>query len=107
MDVLPEPEDLSRIRVRQTPVQEFIPFDVVPSEEEEKISQPAETTVDDASPVFPIRPRQATPAAAAPNNGRTTRKKPTPRRKNFEEDELPADYVYPRRYTKPSLDLLE
>jgi len=107
MDALPEPEDLSRIRVRQTPVQEFIPFDVVPSEEEEKISQPAETSADDTSAVFPIRPRQATPAASAPSKGRTARKKPTPRRKNFEEDELPADYVYPRRYTKPSLDLLE
>lgn len=30
-----------------------------------------------------------------------------PRRKTAEEEELPPDYVYPSRYTKPPLDLLE
>jgi len=32
---------------------------------------------------------------------------PMPRRKTTIEQELPADYVYPKRYTKPSLELFD
>ncbi|MFO7775379.1 MAG: DNA translocase FtsK 4TM domain-containing protein, partial [Candidatus Hydrogenedentota bacterium] len=32
---------------------------------------------------------------------------PMPRRKTPDQEELPPDYVYPKRYTKPALNLLE
>lgn len=82
-----EEDDLSRIRVRPEPVQQDIPFDVVPEPETDEASEE-------------VKPRPE-PVAKTP------RKKPMPRRKTVVEDELPPDYVYPKRYTRPSLDLLE
>ncbi len=49
-------------------------------------------------------PNGAAPAVASQGKGQSA---PMPRRKTPEQDELPADYVYPKRYTKPSLNLLE
>ncbi len=39
--------------------------------------------------------------------GFRSKKKPRPRRKNVDIEELPADYEYPKRYTKPPLDIFE
>lgn len=58
------------------------------------------------------------PAAASANpegrrNGssspapRASRGKPLPRRKTVAEQELPPDYVYPKRYTRPPIDLFD
>ena len=43
---------------------------------------------------------------AKPNLPARAKSAPLPRRKTM-EDELPEDYVYPKRYTKPSLDLFD
>ena len=35
------------------------------------------------------------------------RRRPRPRRKVSVDEELPPDYEYPKRYTKPSIQMLE
>jgi S-DNA-T family DNA segregation ATPase FtsK/SpoIIIE len=80
-------DDLSRINVRGKPliepVQETLLFD------------PAD------APLFgaPVNGGRKPNGAAKP--------KPVPRRKVQELDELPPDYVYPRHYRKPSIDMLD
>lgn len=88
-------DDLSRIRVRPEkvePVQEEMPFEPPPE------SVPAVVVAPAAAAVAPV----AAMATAGKRNG-----KPMPRRRTAVEDELPADYVYPRHYTKPPRDLLD
>ena len=49
-------------------------------------------------------PNGAVPTVAA---GAKQQSAPMPRRKTPEQEELPPNYVYPKRYTKPSFNLLE
>ncbi len=46
------------------------------------------------------------PSKSAPNLPTRAKAAPLPRRKTM-DDELPEDYVYPKRYTRPSLDLFD
>ncbi len=104
----------ARIRIRTAPppveiVQEEIPFHAV-SEPVETDTAPPETTR--ISLPAPEEVKRDEPAAMGTNGAATPVYKPRaarpmPRRKNAELDELPPDYVYPRHYKKPSLDLLE
>jgi DNA segregation ATPase FtsK/SpoIIIE-like protein len=64
----------------------------------------AEAAADEALP-WDLMPEPSAPAGTAEEPG--PRKKPMPRRKSLGEDALPADYEYPKRFTKPSLDLFE
>lgn len=89
----PDPEDLSRIKVR--PVEQELPFD------DASAKPAAETSAAKAQPEE---------ASAAPAPAKPEPKKDAPakklRRKTVDE-ELPPDYEYPRRYTKPALSMLE
>ena len=112
-----KPRELSRIRVvtqskAEEPVQDEIPFDAVPEEERHEASggtSPALTLPEPAEEEAPapdvmIIDGLAVKARSTP----IAPPKPTmPRRKASEIDELPPDYVYPRRYTKPTLDILD
>ncbi|MFP4172579.1 MAG: DNA translocase FtsK 4TM domain-containing protein [Candidatus Hydrogenedentota bacterium] len=49
-------------------------------------------------------PNGAAPVVAAQAKQQSA---PMPRRKTPDQEELPPDYVYPKRYTKPALNLLE
>jgi len=51
---------------------------------------------------------EAPPNGAAPVVATQAKQEsaPMPRRKTLDQEELPPDYVYPKRYTKPLLDLL-
>ena len=100
-----EPEtarrDLSRIRIRPDPTAES-PFDAVPDEPNETPvyaeDPPRPEKKPETDDTAPFRPPPAVSLAL---------KKARPRRKTMPEDELPPGYEYPRRYTKPPLDLLD
>ena len=81
--------------VSAKPVFEIIPdimFGPEPEDEEEPLAeQPDE---DEAAPTLRVAPAQPTTPVM-------------PQRKSAVLDELPPDYVYPRRYTAPSLNLLK
>ncbi len=104
----------ARIRIRTAPpaaaeiIQEEIPF--------QAISEPApeETRPEPAIMIaLPALPDIKEDPAPMGTNGtiasvyKSRASRPMPRRKNAELEELPADYVYPRHFKKPSLDLLE
>lgn len=103
---------------------EDLPFDAIPEPEqddaledvasffaEEPPSPPAQdarnvTEADlDLEAVAPIRELNIHTVDFSASTPRA--KAPRPRRKNDVMDELPEGYEYPKRYTKPSLDLLE
>lgn len=104
------PRAPARIRIRTAPppveiMQEEIPFQAISEPEPEAaprpavmISLPAPEAKDEPAPL-------GTNGAAAACKPRVAR--PMPRRKNAELEELPADYVYPRHFKRPSLELLE
>ncbi len=117
---LPKPE----------PVQDEMPFDEAPEEEplepQAEPMPPLELPFSIAAPPEPELPLGALPPGIVPRSvakeaapppqihiqpsaARRTApaKPPMPRRKNAEMDELPPDYVYPRRFRKPSLDMLD
>jgi len=129
-----EPHDPSRIRIithvtKAEPIQDEIAFDAVPEvEREPRFDAPRPMPF----PVIPSRPtlgQEPDPVAALAHAvGSATMSDPAaigslplqprvrtaapsrpilPRRKMADMDDLPPDYVYPRRYTKPSLDILD
>jgi DNA segregation ATPase FtsK/SpoIIIE-like protein len=120
--------DLSRIRIRpepagMDPVQGEMPFDAVPEIVEEPpvsgsrpfaepgVHRPGALAESAAVPVrgYPLLESLASGLSAgssAPPH-RSAAKPPLPRWKTAEFDELPPDYVYPRRYKKPPLDILD
>ena len=124
-------EDLSRIRIRHsvTLVEQELPFDSVPEDgreqqravldEELRTPQFEETPagefqwveseqgLDDTEAAQPAGLDDPFPAFTnKPASSSKKRKEPMLRRKGIME-ELPPDYVYPKRYTKPSLEMLE
>ncbi len=65
-----------------------------------------------AAPELPVFPagRKAAPAVSDVSSqeaARAVRPAPRPRRKTLTPDEVPDDYVYPKKYAKPPLDLFE
>ena len=74
-----------------------LPFDGADASDETPDDVPVQPEIEPA-------PAQLELTAAAYEGDR---QKPLPRRKTIVEEELPPDYVYPRRYTKPSLDIFE
>lgn len=96
-------DDLSRIRVRPSPEQ--LTFEapssvsnvVALSDAQARRDQAHATELRVAVPEEAVRP--------APATGRS--KAPMPRRRTAEIEELPADYVYPRHYSKPAITLLD
>ena len=111
--------DLSRIRVSPPDASPELPFDEVP----EVVAEAVEPVIEDPVPEFipedsfeedlpeieldePIltpSPLEAEPAPVLPKKP----KKSSLRRKTKVAEELPDDYVYPKRYKKPSFHLLE
>ena len=109
------PRDTSRIRIvtAPEPVQDEMPFDAVPDIEEDPPTREPEEMTLFAPPVPPREnppeppPYEMLALPSKPVPKAAPAKPPTPRRKTAEFDELPRDYVYPRRYSKPSLDILD
>ncbi len=120
----PEEAPLSEVgqKPEQEPEPEFeaeLPFDAIPEIAEETQTLPAmeeaepeavlewvdeealEETVVDEAPA--PEPKQAPVAPTQPS----TKPKRRVRRKADPMEELPADYVYPKRYAKPSLELFD
>lgn len=117
-------EDLSRIRVRPKPVvkTEALPFDEVP---------PVDSLDDPAHVIEKLRDQNdsdfiaatqgeiqwveeeeeeekpVAQAAASVLTPQSKEKKPKAMRRRTIDEELPADYKYPKRYKKPPIDLLE
>ena len=131
-EVLEEkPRELSRIRVvtqrkAEEPLQDEIPFDAVAEENQHGAlgGKPSELALpgpvgEGEAPAEPVgtAPEDVHASGIVVIDGlavksRETRHAPPkpamPRRKASEIiDELPPDYVYPRRYTKPSLEILD
>ncbi|MCC6485982.1 MAG: DNA translocase FtsK 4TM domain-containing protein, partial [Candidatus Hydrogenedentes bacterium] len=80
------------------------PADVAPVSSGEDDFQHAEPAPQEDDSLFNTpEPRAAKPAPAMSFKAKQA---PMPRRKNV-DDSLPDDYVYPKRYTKPSLDLFD
>ena len=117
----------------EAPVQDEITFDASAAQAEADISEEPEDEADvpspqDALPALAamMQPQDEPAAHAAADEAAATApalidgldfkrraartappRAPMPRRKTAETDELPPDYVYPRRYTRPSLDMLD
>lgn len=127
-------DDLSRIRVRPdedapapleaaaVPVECELPFDEVPDVEEDTAeesrahnaarkpnrspSDPSPET-EQAFAETPIEEIDRPDPSSVSADARVRRlKKAVLRRRTAEAEELPADYIYPKRYTKPSLNML-
>jgi len=120
----PETRDLSRIRVRpeQPPaLPDETPFEAVPSiasPESTETAAPAEAqaqsgvaaaaqTETEPSEEWQLELMTGTDGAASRPILAKSQRSLRPRRKVLDETELPPDYVYPKRYAKPSLDILE
>jgi len=97
-----------RIRpsVRQTQAKEMpvpetaeLPFEEVPAAEVDAL--PEDSADEIAAEEYPEE------EAEVAETGASRRRSILPRRKRPPEDELPSDYVYPKRYTKPSLDTFD
>jgi len=119
-----EAGDLSRIRVRPEPgkrPEDEMPFDVVPALDAAPAQPAAQIHAARlASPWPAVAEAQkeseedwqlelltGTDGAAAHPIAARTKRPVLPRRKVIDDAELPPDYVYPKRYTKPLLDILE
>ncbi len=116
-----EKTPLDRIRVNTTapPVpeeesEEDLPFEAVPEIEEatSREHEPIPVAVVDLdtteeAPAASEAVDEAVEATAAPPAPKPRRRPPRPRRKNLEIEELPADYQYPRFFTKPSISLYD
>ncbi len=95
--------NLSRIKV--APIEQELPFDSVPEE-------PAETTTPEPAAAVSVVDKEAfqtVPEVTKPKKAADSKKGLTARlrRKQTAEEGLPEDYVYPKRYKKPSLKMLE
>jgi DNA segregation ATPase FtsK/SpoIIIE-like protein len=108
--------DLERIRIRPAdettlpPIEEDLPFEAPPAIEAEKAEAPP---VEEELPFVEAMPEEDIPmveaevvAEPAPPVAAAPKKKPRPRRKNMEIDELPPDYQYPKNYTIPAISML-
>lgn len=131
-----EKRDLDRIRIVtqpaiEAPVQDEITFDAAAAEAEREESAYVDCpSPQDALPALAamMNPGDGAGASGSPSDEvtvaapvliegvefakrraprATPQRAPMPRRKVAEIDELPPDYVYPRRYTRPSLDMLD
>ncbi len=96
-----DPGDLSRMRVSS------LTTETAPDTETITAPEPASVPVPDeaAQLELPRDDRDTIVISSGPSPGQTPNTKRL-RRKTFEE-ELPADYVYPKRYARPTLDLFE
>ncbi len=119
--VLDDAGDLSRMRVSPPDAPQELPFDEVPevvaaTEEPAQVEtipeplkeDPPEDSLQEVELAEPIL--AAEPVEAAPPPAAVVPKKPKKsglRRKTNIAEELPEDYVYPKRYKKPPLSLLE
>ncbi len=113
-------DDLSRIRISaNVPQPEQLPIEMatIPETPAEEVIEPEPEQIDQPVALDCIEqltdlighpelaPMGEETVPAAPRAASTN--KPMPRRKFTEQDELPADYVYPRHYTRPALDMLD
>ena len=111
------------LRIHTAPQEQELPFDGPPEVEEEAevpwhedeaeavFTEVEEEPVEIAPPVAaraaaPVKPGQLDLPYNA-GNGEPLRTVARPRRKNSDMEELPPGYVYPKNYTKPSMDLLD
>jgi len=111
-------EDLSRIRIRPEPAAkpEQLPFDMadqtdLTGQKDSVIAepqQPAQAQSSDCIEQLTDLIGHPDAVADAPEPARVAKSsKPMPRRRTTDQNELPADYVYPRYFTRPSLNLLD
>src|SRR5690606_20724727 len=127
--------DLSRIRIRPEPVkgepvQTELPVTGISAMEIGGVSLPRDPAASslpsrpsgpEHSSAAELRPGESdlidmhgqpppAPSSVSTDLPAVTRIRPkslTPRRRITDIDELPPDYVYPRRYVKPSVDMLD
>lgn len=105
-ELQPDPADLSRIKIR--PIEQDLPFDDVPQQPPIEPAKPAAAAQAPEIIILEAEPPVEAPIPKPPARVDAKKEKPAAklRRKSVEE-ELPADYEYPRRYTKPSISMLE
>lgn len=104
-----EPEDLNRIKVRPItpPVTRELPFaDVPDADETARAERPAQVRQEEKRPDVAAQTANRT-SAEPPALAAATLLSPRAIRRKTVIEELPADYEYPKKYTKPSLDLFE
>ncbi|GMU92544.1 MAG: hypothetical protein AMXMBFR4_16020 [Candidatus Hydrogenedentota bacterium] len=105
---LPAPKERIRIwtnaasdDTRDEGPSEALPFDDVPEIDSDEREGGLPSEFDDAEADEARPPVQFSALRPRPKST------PMPRRKSAVTDELPPDYVYPKKYTRPSIDLFE
>ena len=101
--------DLSRIRIKPEPSDSApeSPFDDIPSLEGNVTPEPEVTVASKSVEPVPTASETMRQLELPVKNDPASEKKPMPRRKLKIEEELPADYVYPKRYKKPSINIFD
>ncbi len=113
-EITPSPAE-RRIRIRSglrqseagdPPVPETpeLPFEGIP---EPSTAAPAKEEQNTAAPAQAVHESECVESAGAEETAVPRRKPLLPRRKMAPEEEIPADYEYPKRYTKPSLSIFD
>ncbi|MBN2307971.1 MAG: DNA translocase FtsK 4TM domain-containing protein, partial [Candidatus Hydrogenedentes bacterium] len=102
--IRPGPADSQALREER---EEEFPFDEVPAVEPDSARAEAVEPDDGAAEASEEAAEESAAGEPGAPAARGNRKPPLPRRKNAYMDELPPDYVYPKRYTCPSLDLFD